>query len=126
MRRLPGSERGFSLVEVLCAMAIAALSLTALFRGLGGAQSAVRRLDTQLGAEIVAQSILEDERQAAATEAGTRSGSSGPYRWKLIVEPANIALPDKLPQEAKLYRLTAEIAWGARGRLVLDTLKAGR
>jgi prepilin-type N-terminal cleavage/methylation domain-containing protein len=119
------ASSGFSLVEVICALAIAALALVALFRGLGGSQFAATYLEAHLGARIVAQSILEDERQAARTSPGTREGDSGMYRWRLTVEPVQIAGVGGLPPEHRLYRLSVDVTW-ARGSFGLDTLKLGR
>ena len=120
------TSAGFSLVEVMCALAIAAMALVVLFRGLGSSQNAANYLEAHLGARIIAQSILADERQAAETSIGTRAGDSGMYRWKLIVEPANIQMAGGAAPAFRLYRLSVEVNWEPRGNLKLDTLKLGR
>ncbi len=119
-------QRGFSLVEVLCAMTIAALSLVALFRGLGQSQSAALYLEQHLGARILAQSILEDERMAPTTEIGKRQGDSGAYSWTMEINATSINGVGTLPASHRLYRITTEIKWQPRGSLRLETLKLGR
>lgn len=110
-------------MEVVAALAIAALALTGLYRGLGGSQSAAARLELQLGARIIARAILADEQQAAQSTPGDRAGDSGPYRWQLTVARADA---QNLPPAYHLYRLTADVSWPPHGRFVLDTLKLGR
>ncbi len=121
-----GPSAGFSLVEVMCAMAIAAMSLIVLFRGLGSSQLAASYLELQMGARVIAQSILSDERQATGTETGNREGDSGIYHWQLEIAPAEVDGVGKLPTGFRLYRLTVAINWQPRGQLVLDTLKLGK
>lgn len=111
--------RGFSLVEVLCALAIAAMALVVLLRGTQQSQSAARYLDAHLGARIIADTILQDEMAARETGAGQRQGDSGIYRWRLTVAPANIS---GLGSGGRLQRLTVTVTW-PRGSLSLDTLK---
>ena len=117
------SENGFSLVEVLTALVIAAFALVVLMRGLGTSQTTAVYLESHLGARLLARSILEDERQSGETKPGRRRGDSGQYRWTLGVSPTELAGVEKSTTNTRLYRLTAEIRWAPRGRLVLDTLK---
>lgn len=120
------TSAGFSLVEVLCALAIVAISLVVLYRGLGSSQVAASYLEAQLGARLIAQSILADERQAPNTTADKREGESGMYKWRFAIEPASVAAIGDLPSAYRLYRLTVEVTWQPRGRLVLDTLKLAK
>jgi prepilin-type N-terminal cleavage/methylation domain-containing protein len=121
-----GTSAGFSLVEVMCALAIAAMALVVLFRGLGSSQIAANYMEAHLGARIIAQSILADERQATETSAGTRAGDSGMYHWQLNIEPADVPLDGGAPPAYRLYRLSVEVNWDPRGNFKLDTLKLGR
>jgi prepilin-type N-terminal cleavage/methylation domain-containing protein len=118
-------ERGFSLVEAMCAMAIAAMALVALFRGLGSSQIAANYLEAHLGARIIAQSIIADERTAVETVVGARSGDSGIYRWRLVVEPAEVSIAGSGPPILRLYRVSVDVRWEPRGSFALDGLKAG-
>ena len=119
-------QAGFSLVEVLTALVIASIALVALLRGLGSSQVSAIYLESHLGARILARSIIEDERQAVDTKPGQRTGDSGQYRWTFDVTPADVAGTGKPENGYRLYRLSVEINWSPRGRLVLDTLKLGK
>lgn len=120
------TQAGFSLIEVICALAISAIALVALYRGLGNAQFVTNAMESHVAARIIAQSILDDEYHATNTAAGTRQGDSGIYQWQLTIEPARLPATDKLPNAFRLYRLTVEVSWPPRGRFQLDTLKLGR
>ena len=117
---------GFSLIEVLSAMLIASLSLVVLYRGLTGSGQAALYLEAHLGARLIAESILEDERQSGNTTAGTRSGDSGMYRWQLTIQPAAIAAARNLPSNYRFYRLSVDVRWLPRGHLAVETLKLDR
>jgi hypothetical protein len=107
-------------------MAIASIALVALFRGLGQSQSAALYMESHLGARILAQSILEDERMAPTTETEMRQGESGNFTWQLDVEPITISGVGALPSSHRLYRLVADVKWSPRGTLRVETLKLGR
>lgn len=119
-------EAGFSLIEVLTALVIASFALVVLMRGLGTSQGSAIYLESHLGARLLARSILEDERQDAETKTGQRSGDSGQYHWSLEVESTELAGTSKSNTGGQLYKLTVEIGWAPRGRLVLDTMKFGK
>jgi prepilin-type N-terminal cleavage/methylation domain-containing protein len=116
-------ERGFSLVEVLCAVAIAASAIVVLSGGTTSALRGARALDMHLGAQMILRSILEDELAAGDTAPAMRHGDSGPYRWTLAIEPT---APGKLPPAYKMYRLTASVSWGKGGQSSASVLKLAR
>ena len=120
------ADAGFSLVEVLAALVIAAMALVVLMRGLGSSQLSAIYLESQLGARLLAQSLIEDERQAADTRPDRRSGTTGQYSWQLVIQPTQIAGLGQMEKGFRFYRLSAEVTWQPRGRLILDTLKVGK
>lgn len=124
MRKPCKREGGFSLVEVLCAVAVAASAIAVLTSGVGGSIRGANKLDQHLGARLILQSILEDELAAAQTAPAAREGTSGPYRWTLDIAPADP--PGKLPEPYRLYRLTASVGWGSGGQVSGTALKLSR
>lgn len=117
-------QKGFSLVEVLCAVAVAASAIAVLTSGVGGSIRGANKLDQHLGARLVLQSILEDELAAGETAPAQRAGESGPYRWRLDIAP--VAAPAELPSPYRMYRLTASVGWGKGGEITGEALKVGR
>lgn len=124
MPRRSEGQKGFSLVEVLCAVAVAASAIAVLTSGVNGSLKGANTLDQHLGARLILQSILEDELAAGQTAPAQREGESGPYRWRLNIEP--VAAPGKLPQAYRMYRLTASVGWGRGGEVSGTALKLGR
>lgn len=124
MRRRFERQAGFSLVEVLCAVAVAAGAIAVLTSGVGGAIRGANKLDQHLGARLVLQSILEDELAAGETAPAQRSGETGPYRWRLDISP--VAAPGDLPPPYRMYRLVAAVGWGKGGEITGTALKVGR
>ena len=119
-------ERGFSLVEVLCAVAIAASAVVVLSRGATGTLETARSLEMHQGAGIILQSIVSDELAAETTAAATRQGESGPYRWRLEIVPDRPAFAEKLPSPYRIYRLTASVSWGRGGVASTTVIKLSR
>jgi prepilin-type N-terminal cleavage/methylation domain-containing protein len=122
----PSHQAGFSLVEVLCALVIAATSIVVLTGGVTGTLKSTRALDMQLGARIILQSILEDELASGATATVVREGDSGPYRWRLDIAPAVEGAAARLPMSHRMYRLTASVSWGRGGSTSATVLKLAR
>jgi prepilin-type N-terminal cleavage/methylation domain-containing protein len=117
-------EAGFSLIEVLCALAIAMAAITVLSQGATGSLKAAHSLDMHQGARIILRSILVDELVATNTAPATRQGESGPYRWRLDIAPANAGR--RLPPAFRMYRLTASVTWGQGGQSTASLLKLAR
>ncbi len=124
-KRFSGTrEGGFSLVEALCAVAIAASAIVVLTNGIGGSLKGAQALDRHLGARILLQSILEDELASDATAPDVREGDSAGYQWRLEIVP--VAVVEDLPAPYVTYRLTATASWDSGGRLSAEALKLGK
>lgn len=119
-------QAGFTLVEAMCALAIAAMALVFLFRGMTGSQTAAHYLEQHLGARILAEAILDDQLRETVIAPGTHSGNSGIYRWKVSVEPAGSGVARLAPKGLRLYRVAVDLQWQPRGHFQLDVLKLGK
>lgn len=120
------AEAGFSLVEVLVALAIAAIATVVLMRGASQSLNSVSAIDMRMGARMLVKSLIEDELSAATAAPEQREGDSGPYRWTLSIEDAGAPAGTVLPQGYQMYRLTASAYWGQGGRMTVSALKLGR
>jgi general secretion pathway protein I len=98
--------RGFTLLEVLIAFAIAALSLTALAQIFSNALGATERAGGTTQATLIAQSKLAQVGTTFPLEDSTQSGEeqNGFYRWQLIVTPYE---PPKLENPEAPVALTS-------------------
>ena len=131
--RRAAAEAGFTLLEVVVAVAIAGLALVGLFQAGSGGLFAV---DTAARAEEAlqrAQSHLAAVGRDAALVEGDSSGDDGGgYHWRLQVQPAaqrqGVAADGVTPQNATLYAVLVSISWQSRGHeraVTLQTLRLG-
>ena len=122
----PDREAGFSLIEVLLALAIAGLMLGAtagVFRnGLLGHESA----SDASTAVALAEEKLAEAGVTAALRPGDSAGAFGRFRWHLTI--AEYADQEAPPADLHLYRAAARVEWsdGLRPRqFSLSTLRLG-
>jgi general secretion pathway protein I len=124
---------GFTLLEVVVAVAIAGLALVGLFQAGSGGVFAV---DTAARAEEAlqrAQSHLAAVGRDASLVQGDAGGDDGGgYRWRLLVEPVaqrqGLAADGITPQNTTLFSVEVVISWEASGHqraVVLRTLRLG-
>lgn len=124
---------GFTLLEVVVALAIAGLAFVGLFHAGTGGLFAV---DTAAQAEEAlqrAQSHLAAVGRGAALVLGDTSGDDGGgYRWHLQVQPVaqrQAAAPDGVTQQdTTLFAVEVAISWQTSGHqraVVLRTLRIG-
>jgi len=108
-------DRGFTLIEVLVAFAILALTFTVLVRIFGGGLTAADRVARERGAILLARSRLAAVGVETPLALGTSDGEgAGGYRWHVAVEPdPNTAAQPSLPL---LRRVNVTVSWAEGGR----------
>jgi general secretion pathway protein I len=112
--------RGFTLIEVLVALAIAGLALALLFRGGIDGLVAARLAGRMEEAVARAQSRLAAACHGTRLVPGTQSGDDGSgFAWRTEVRPATVATvprgsddEPKRPFRATLYAVRVTLAWG--------------
>lgn len=91
---LQRSQRGFSLLEALVAMAIASIALASLYRSVGQGSKNVVDVEARVEATLVARSAV-----AAGTFAEDLmrqdSGRAGEWQWQIQVAPEQIQPMDE-------------------------------
>ena len=106
-------ERGFTLIEVLVAFVILALSLTVLLRIFSGGLRNVEVSSDYARAVLVAQAQLAAAGVSEPLELGeTRGEWDQRFRWRRRVEPyvpGDVETP--LPESVTAYHITVEVDW---------------
>ncbi len=122
------SCRGYTLIEVLVAMMILALSLTVIFRIFSGGLRNIGIASDYARAVMVAESVLAATGKTELLQPGETSGSLfDKYRWVRTVSPyqhdGDLSY-DNSPVNA--YRVSVVVEWPATGSprsLDLSTLQ---
>lgn len=122
---------GFSLLEVLVALSILAMSYAAILQILGGSANRAARSSEYRQAMIVAESRLD---YAAASITGRRVESSGVasdrYHWALSYAPADDYSVEGLPARYTPVTITVRVTWissiGRERALELSTIRLTR
>lgn len=106
----PGHRQGgFSLLEMVVAIAILALSLGALYQGVSGATRNVRSAEKYAYGVELARSLLADNALIASSGANKSGETEGGFKWAVQSSPVN-APNSRLPQGA-LHKLEVSVSW---------------
>lgn len=126
MWRSADSEEGFTLVEVMVAVAIAAIAMVVLFRTVTQSTSASVSVENHLAAEMLARSLLLDAAQSPVDSAFERNGRSGGFTWRLSSTALQGATARLAPRGNGLYDVKVRIEWAPRGSFELSSIVLGR
>lgn len=128
MRRSVRRHRGLTLLELLVAFAIMAMSLGVLYRVMGGAARSVDDMEGYQQAVVLAQSILA-LRDAVPEGGWNQQGVSGRYHWQVTSAPYPTPVSGAGPQVPVLHEVGISIYWergGRERRMDLQTLRPQR
>ena len=121
--------RGFSLLEVVVALSILALSLGVLYQVFSTAAQRARLLEAYDGALLLAEAKLARLAAEDALAPGSLNGElEGNYRWRSSVEAVAVRHDGSAPASVQPYRITVEVAWGAGdggSKVALTTMRLG-
>lgn len=92
--RRPGGERGFSLVEVMCAILVLGVGVVGLTQGLATALKSAKETELQTAASLFAAGQVELVRAEGYLTDGETEGTCGgdltKYRWRQRISDAGI------------------------------------
>lgn len=121
-------EAGFTLVEVVVALAILALSLSVLLKMISNGVWQTDRAEKLARAGSLAQSLLAKVGTEVPIREGQTEGElADGFRWRLRTEPYGNPI-DRQNWPANAYTVSVEVLWGygAHERSVaLTTLRLG-
>jgi prepilin-type N-terminal cleavage/methylation domain-containing protein len=119
-------EEGFSLVEVMTAMAIAAIAIVALYRGITQSSRAAQMMEERFAATLLARSLIDDALESPIKGGLSRDGAQGGLRWTLDASAADGTVAAQAPRGMTLYDVRVTVTWAPRGSLTLSSLALGR
>ncbi|NVD42648.1 prepilin-type N-terminal cleavage/methylation domain-containing protein [Ensifer sp. HO-A22] len=117
-------DAGFTLLEVLVAVAILAAVISVVPRSLVSARTSIGHSRAWLEARLVAEEVLAAELRNGRIRPGAFSGAVRGHRWRVVVVPAAVA--DAQPSNGRVLleaRLSVEVS--ASRVLAVDRLLVG-
>jgi general secretion pathway protein I len=121
-------QRGFSLLEMVVAMAILGLTLGALYQASTAATRNVRTDERYAYAVELARSLVADNSVVPVGGLTRRGETAGGFAWTVEARPAPRTRDSRLPP-GLLQLLAVEVSWsegGGRRRVRLDSVVAGQ
>ena len=117
-------EDGFTLIEVIAALAILAFSLSTIFALISNATKQMNEAVKLAEATSVAQSLLARTGRETPLRVGRSTGDlPGGLRWQLQTEPYGTET-DRSSWPVNAYLISVEVGWDARAKpVVLTTLR---
>jgi general secretion pathway protein I len=120
--RLPG-QGGFTLLEVLLAFVIFALSFAVTLEILTGAIRNTSRAREHTEAALIAQSLMDQIGMDVPLRSGTSlQGDEGEYRWEIDIHPFQGGTDNARSLElidivgVELLEVECTVSWGSAGR----------
>ena len=125
-RNPQAGEHGFTLIEVLVALTILAVSLTVLFGIFGHALARNTENQSRMVARTLASSLIAQAESAPSLSMGTVTGRTAPdLSWRIEVRPYGTDA-DRQSWPGVAAQISATVVWGERGpgqTLTLSTLR---
>ncbi len=111
------SAHGFTLLEVMVALAIIAIAFTAMLSSQARNVSLAAESKFQTTAPLLAQDIMTryttEQRSGSGPEQGDWGSAFPGYRWQLQATPVTMAGASELPG---LFRVDLEVSWQEQAR----------
>lgn len=108
----PSGRRGFTLLEVLIAFAVLALTMAAVLRIFSGGLRSIERADRYGTAALLATSVLAATGREEPFAAGDTAGDFGNgYRWHRRIEEYREEILTTEEQPLIPYAVTVVVTW---------------
>ena len=127
-RSIQARSRGFSLLEMVVAVAILGMSLGALYQAAGGATRTVAVDEKMAYAVELARSLLANYAVVPLAGMNETGETAGGFAWEVAAAPTVLAEGSVLPQ-GLLQQISVVVTWRDAGRdrsIALDSVVAGK
>lgn len=104
-RRSCSDVAGFTLIEVLVALAIVAAVLSSIGAVIATSVKGTRSIDQRLALTGAAETLLAELPARSLLKPGRQSGQLAGHRWRIDVSPMDTSLADDAPQNPRFMPL---------------------
>jgi prepilin-type N-terminal cleavage/methylation domain-containing protein len=118
-------DAGFTLIEMLVAVAVLAALVGILPRSLVFARSIMDHSRDWMDARLVAETVLNDELVGPALAVGTRTGMIDGRRWRTTLRRHTATRPEPSETGRVLLDVRIEVEVGAGKSLEIETMRIG-
>lgn len=126
-RQTRRGERGFTLLEALCAVTILAIALSSLFAAYRSGVSGVQAGSDYASASVLAQSLMSAASVTPGAEGTLSRGRNGRFAWQVAVTAPPAASPGAVRGDRWALRsLTVTVAWPPQRQVQLNSLRVVR
>ena len=101
-------QRGFTLLELMVAFAIMAMSLGLIYRAMGSSASNAGQLAARQQAVLLAESLLQTK-DSVTPEGWNENGQSGNFSWQVASQLYGVL--DNTPGRLKLHEISITVSW---------------
>jgi len=108
MKALRKDQRGFTLLELMVAFAIMAMSLGLIYRAMGSSASNAGQLAARQQAVMLAESLLQTK-DSVTPEGWNENGQSGNFSWQVASQLYGVL--DNTPGRLKLHEVSVSVSW---------------
>ena len=126
-------RRGFTLLEVMIAVAISAIGIVSLLELFGGSMRLARLSSEQTQAMAIASSVMDKALWRAELPERDFEDAIGDYRWSMVIEAVDPQFGssedeplEDISDDYELYEITVHVAWGESDPPKSITLKSLR
>ncbi len=102
------NQRGFTLLELMVAFAIMAISLGMIYRAMGGSASTAGNLAARQQAVMLAESLLQSK-DSVTNEGWNDNGQEGNFNWQVASQLYGVL--DNTPGRLKLHEISVTVSW---------------
>ncbi len=130
--RSGGSDRGFTLLEVLIAFAILAVAMGAILQAFSQGLRVMTVAEKHVAATLLAKTKLAEVGIAVPLEDGEYGGVfesdlETPFEWRIVIEPfAGEAGGEAEFEGLRIFQVAVEVGWEDRFPARLVTLRTAR
>lgn len=118
------SDAGFTLIEVLVALAVIAIVLPAIGSVIAGTVRGSRSTEDRLVVTGIAGSLLSGLTDRTTIQAGTRTGETAGNRWRIDITPMpQPAVEDAAPPRWSPYAIAIRVETRRGYRIQVNTVR---